>query len=71
MKANDVVDRKEQEKRRGANNQCPFVSNPLEECYCYDMNSQKILKAVMYCNGPFDTCEVYRKTIKAKEHKVF
>ena len=39
---------------------CPFLQNPFDECYCYDMRSQDIEYAIYYCGKHFDECETYR-----------
>ncbi len=47
------------------NNLCPLTGNPYEDCYCFDMNSQKIFKALFYCCSAFEDCEVYIKHSQA------
>ena len=42
-------------------NQCPIIRNPLDECYCIQMNSLDIDRAVNYCSKNFKGCEIYKK----------
>jgi len=44
---------------------CPLTGNPYEDCYCIDMNSQKIFKALSYCCRSFEECDVYIKHSQA------
>ena len=39
---------------------CPRVTKPYSDCYCYDMSSQKIAQALIYCGGNYNVCEIYR-----------
>lgn len=39
---------------------CPLVQNPLGDCYCFNMGSQDIEKAIYYCNKNFKICEIYK-----------
>ena len=48
---------------------CPLVRDPLSDCYCYDMNSQKISAAIYYCGGKYEQCEIYRR-IKAARYSL-
>ena len=38
---------------------CPLVSNPLQDCYCLDMNSRNIEKVVQFCSGDYERCAIY------------
>ena len=46
---------------------CPFVGNPLSECFLVGMNSQNIEQAIYYCGDNFEECEIYKK----RTHKGF
>ena len=48
---------------------CPLVRDPLRECYCYDMTSQKIPAAIYYCSGKFEDCVIYQR-IKATRYSL-
>ena len=39
---------------------CPFLKEPLEECYCNSMSSQDIEKTIFFCSRSYKTCEIYR-----------
>ena len=38
---------------------CPFLREPLDECYCNSMSSQDIEKSIFFCSGSYKTCEIY------------
>jgi len=38
---------------------CPFVENPSEECYVARMDSGAVEKALRFCRGIFEKCEIY------------
>ena len=48
---------------------CPVLWEPLRECYCHDMTSQKIAAAIYYCGGKFEECIIYQR-IKATRHRL-
>ncbi len=57
---NKANNRSHQQNQTNSKKMCPFVNNPYEDCYCYDMNSQeKIIKAIHYCGENFKECEIY------------
>lgn len=39
---------------------CPFIYEPHEDCYCADMNSQNIEKALHFCGENFTVCGIYK-----------
>jgi hypothetical protein len=39
---------------------CPFLREPLEECYCNSMSSQDIEKTIFFCSGGFIRCEIFK-----------
>ena len=46
---------------------CPFVENPSEECYVARMDSGAVEKAIKFCRGVYEKCEIYLKRIAQKE----
>lgn len=48
---------------------CPFVANPRDDCYCFDMKSSKVRQAVHYCLRNFEECKIYRRALK-EDHDV-
>lgn len=42
-------------------NYCPYVRAPFNECYLCEMDSQTIEKAIAYCAGDYEQCEIFRK----------
>ena len=40
---------------------CPFVQDPLHNCYCLKMGSQDIEKTVYYCSKYFESCDIYKE----------
>ena len=44
----------------GIKERCPYVANPLEDCYCAELNSIRIMAIVRFCSGEFESCPVYR-----------
>ena len=40
---------------------CPFIKKPLDDCYCIKLTSQDVEKAVFYCGGHHELCEIFRK----------
>ena len=58
---------------------CPFVENPSEECYVARMDSGAVEKALRFCRGIYEKCEIYvrrtsheeavREEMKSKQKK--
>jgi hypothetical protein len=47
---------------------CPFVENPVEECYVARMDSGAVEKTLRFCRGIYEKCEIYlRRTSPHKE----
>jgi hypothetical protein len=46
---------------------CPFVENPSEECYVARMDSGAVEKALRFCRGIFEKCEIYVRRTSHKE----
>jgi len=38
---------------------CPCIEAPLDNCYCNEMSSQDVEKAIYYCANNYDSCELY------------
>lgn len=45
---------------------CPFVGNPLAECYIADLHSQNIEEAIYYCDENYKACEIYKREISVR-----
>jgi hypothetical protein len=43
---------------------CPFIRNPLEKCYCANLDSLNTEEAIFYCIENFENCEIYRKYLR-------
>jgi hypothetical protein len=46
---------------------CPFVENPSEECYVARMDSGAVEKAIRFCRGIYEKCEIYLRRTGHKE----
>lgn len=46
---------------------CPFVENPSEECYVARMDSGAVEKAIRFCRGIYEKCEIYLRRTNKKE----
>lgn len=40
---------------------CPVLSNPEPDCYCFNLDSQKIAFALKYCQGNYLACDIYQR----------
>lgn len=38
---------------------CPFILEPHEDCYCADLSSQNIEKALYFCVENYIQCKIY------------
>jgi hypothetical protein len=47
--------------RNGKNETCPVLEKAEPECYCLNMTSLNIPKAVQFCLGDFRQCPIYKK----------
>ena len=45
------------------NRKCPLIQTPMPECYCYEMNSAQIPKAIQYCLNDYNSCEFYKRQL--------
>ena len=39
---------------------CPNIEDPHDNCYCNEMSSQDIEKAIFYCANNYYSCEIFR-----------
>jgi hypothetical protein len=46
---------------------CPFVENPTEECYVARMDSGAVEKALRFCRGIYEKCEIYVRRTSHEE----
>lgn len=47
---------------------CPYIKMPLPECYCVEMNGNKINLAIRFCLKGFENCRIYRRIFLQKAH---
>jgi len=40
---------------------CPVLDDPAPDCYCLNLTSLSILKAVQYCLRDFRQCPIYQR----------
>jgi hypothetical protein len=40
---------------------CPVLDNPESDCYCLNMTSLNIPKAVQFCLRDFRECPIYKR----------
>jgi len=45
------------------NGTCPVLENPDPDCYCLNMTSLIIQRAVQYCLTDFRKCPIYMRTM--------
>ena len=38
---------------------CPLVANPLPECFCASLTSQRIIQVMNYCCDRFAECPIF------------
>ncbi len=51
---------------KGKKKKCPVIGYPNKDCYCLDMNSNKISMALYYCQNHYKQCAIY-KQLKSKQ----
>ncbi len=44
---------------------CPFSSDPFDDCYVVEMQSQNIPDAIRYCGGDFEDCDIFKRRFTA------
>ncbi|GBE01773.1 hypothetical protein BMS3Bbin06_01142 [bacterium BMS3Bbin06] len=49
---------------------CPFIDDPINECYCINLNSQTAESVLYYCGGLYRECKIYKKRIGEPEGRV-
>ncbi len=42
---------------------CPLLGEPRKDCYCTNMNSNKIPLALRFCGEEFEKCRIYQAII--------
>jgi hypothetical protein len=47
----------------GADKFCPVLSDPEPDCYCFNLDSQRITFALKYCQGNYLACDIYQRVI--------
>lgn len=40
---------------------CPFVQDPFDNCYCFNLTSRHVSSAIYYCGNHYADCEIYKK----------
>ena len=51
----------------GGDAKCPLLNEPEPDCYCLNLNSFNIVKAVHFCLKDFRQCPIYRRYIELAE----
>ena len=49
------------------NRLCPFVKEPLTDCYCFNLTSRDINSAIQYCSSDFRACDIYKRESERAE----
>jgi hypothetical protein len=49
---------------------CPLLDNPKPDCYCMDLNSMTIPKAVSFCLRDFRECPIYKRYMVFKYSEI-
>lgn len=39
---------------------CPLLGTPQKNCYCVEMNSNKVQFALRFCGGAFQECRIFQ-----------
>ena len=42
---------------------CPVLENPEPDCYCLNLTSLQIQKAIQYCLGDYGLCPIYKRAM--------
>jgi len=40
---------------------CPLLSKPRPDCYCFNLDSQNIARALNYCQDNYLLCDIYQR----------
>ncbi len=43
----------------GPKRRCPHLETPFDDCYIKGLGSAEVEKAIDYCGGDFEKCEIY------------
>ena len=46
---------------RGKEEACPVLDDPAPDCYCLNLTSRTIPKAIQFCLRDFRQCPIYKK----------
>ena len=49
---------------------CPLLDNPEPDCYCMNLNSMTIPKAVSFCLRDFRECPIYKRYMVFKYSEI-
>jgi len=49
----------------GGEESCPVFENPDPDCYCLNLTSQNIPKAVQFCLRDFRQCPIYQRYLSS------
>jgi hypothetical protein len=64
MEHNVRNNRKDQQNHKRLKEFCPFVEDPHDDCYCFNiMNSLEISRVIHYCGKNFEECEIYKRNL--------
>lgn len=53
--------------RGGGEDVCPVFNDPDRDCYCLNLNSQNIPKAVQFCLRDFRKCPIYKHYLESHD----
>jgi hypothetical protein len=40
---------------------CPYIKKPVPECYCVEMNGNKLNLAMRFCLNDFKNCRIHHR----------
>jgi hypothetical protein len=64
MQLNERSNQDDRKNHKSLKRICPFVEDPHDDCYCFNMNSHNIRLAIHYCQQNFEECKVYKRISK-------
>jgi len=47
---------------------CPWVDDPMVDCYCWDLKSDRLKQAIYYCAKNFTECVIYQRSKEMRSH---
>lgn len=56
--------------RNGREEMCPVLDNPEPDCYCLNLTSPNLPKAVQYCLQDFRQCPIYKSYMEIPEARL-